>query len=115
MQNSTEYENLKKSVSYHAHRYYVLDDPELSDFDYDQLFRKLQEFEALNPDMISPDSPTQRVGGMVLGGFEEVKHDVPMLSIDNAMNALEAADFVRRVSSLTGIPEDQITFFAEPN
>ena len=114
MQNSTEYENLKKSVSYHAHRYYVLDDPELSDFDYDQLFRKLQEFEALNPDMISPDSPTQRVGGMVLGGFEEVKHDVPMLSIDNAMNALEAADFVRRVSSLTGIPENQITFFAEP-
>ncbi len=109
-----QYEALKKAASYHAHRYYVLDDPEISDAEYDQLFRQLRTFESEHPELVAPDSPTQRVGGAVLGGFEEVRHLVPMLSIDNAMNAAEAADFVRRLASALGLAPDELRFFVEP-
>src|SRR5437868_15129034 len=75
---------LRELLHHHAHRYYVLDDPELPDAEYDKLFRELQELEAKYPELDSDDSPTRRVGGKVLEGFEKVRHRVPMLSIRTA-------------------------------
>lgn len=114
MDLNAQYEQLKQEAAYHAHRYYVLDDPVISDGDYDNLFRRLQTFEQDNPDLVTPDSPTQRVGGPLLNGFEEVQHQVPMLSIDNAMNAQEAADFARRLAAQLGVRAEELAFFVEP-
>lgn len=114
MDLNAQYEQLKQEAAYHAHRYYVLDDPVISDGDYDNLFRRLQTFEQDHPDLVTSDSPTQRVGGPLLNGFEEVQHQVPMLSIDNAMNAQEAADFARRLASQLGMSAEELAFFVEP-
>lgn len=114
MDLNAQYEQLKQEAAYHAHRYYVLDDPVISDGDYDILFRRLQTFEQDHPDLVTSDSPTQRVGGPLLNGFEEVQHQVPMLSIDNAMNAQEAADFARRLASQLGMSAEELAFFVEP-
>ena len=114
MDLTAQYEQLKQEAAYHAHRYYVLDDPVISDGDYDNLFRRLQTFEQDNPDLVTPDSPTQRVGGPLLNGFEEVKHQIAMLSIDNAMNAQEAADFARRLAAQLGVSSEELAFFVEP-
>ena len=73
---------LRAQLHHHAHRYYTLDDPEIPDAEYDKLFRELQALEAEHPELRSPDSPTQRVGGGVLDGFTPVRHVVPMLSIN---------------------------------
>ena len=72
---------LRERLRYHAHRYYVLDDPEIPDADYDKLFAELQALEAAHPELLTPDSPTQRVLGAVLEGLVPVRHAVPMLSI----------------------------------
>src|SRR6185295_16696952 len=72
---------LRELLHHHAHRYYVLDDPELPDAEYDKLFQELQVIEAEHPELLTPDSPTQRVIGKVLDGFVPVRHAVPMLSI----------------------------------
>lgn len=109
-----QYERLKDQANHHAHRYYVLDDPEISDAEYDQLFRTLQAFEAEHPDLVAPDSPTQRVGGALLEGFAKVSHEVPMLSIDNALTPEEAVEYVRRTAKLLGIPEHLVEFYSEP-
>jgi len=114
MDLTAQYEQLKQEVAYHAHRYYVLDDPVISDGDYDNLFRRLQTFEQDHPNLVTPDSPTQRVGGPLLNGFEEVKHQIAMLSIDNAMNAQEAADFARRLAAQLGVSAEELAFFVEP-
>src|SRR6478735_8269758 len=74
-------EALRELLHHHAHRYYVLDTPEIPDAEYDKLFRELQQLEADHPELQSPDSPTQRVGGATLDGFTKVRHKVPMLSI----------------------------------
>ena len=89
-----ESERLREQLNYHSYRYYVLDDPEISDAEYDRLFKRLQALEAEYPSLIRPDSPTQRVGDTALSAFAPVTHDVPMLSLDNAfsdedMHALE--------------------------
>ena len=92
----------------HAHRYYVLDEPELPDAEYDKLFRELQELEDKHPELRSPDSPTQRVGGKTLDGFAKVRHKVPMLSIrtETDIEATGAQNFDARVRKELGLAED---------
>src|SRR5512142_1062855 len=92
-------EALREVLHHHAHRYYVLDAPEIPDAEYDRLFRELQELEARYPALVTPDSPTQRVGGRVLEGFAKVRHKVPMLSIrtETDIEASGARNFDARV------------------
>ncbi|TQV78152.1 NAD-dependent DNA ligase LigA [Exilibacterium tricleocarpae] len=89
--------SLKEQLNYHNYRYYVLDDPEVPDAEYDRLLRELQALEQQNPALITPDSPTQRVGAAPLEAFAQVRHEVPMLSLDNAFGPEELTDFNRRV------------------
>jgi len=93
---------LRDQIRYHEHRYYVLDDPELSDADFDRLMQELKKLEAEHPELITPDSPTQRVGGKPREGFVKVPHSTPMLSLDNAYNEQELRDWERRVHELSG-------------
>ena len=86
----------------HEHLYYVLDNPEISDQAYDALMKELKQIEATHPELITPDSPTQRVGGKPAEGFKKVRHSRPMLSLDNAYSAEELADWDRRVHELAG-------------
>ncbi|MGO4775856.1 NAD-dependent DNA ligase LigA, partial [Lysobacter sp. 2RAB21] len=79
------------------YRYYVLDDPTLTDADYDRLLRELEALEAAHPELASADSPTQRVGNTPSGAFAQVTHQVPMLSLGNAFSGEEVADFVRKI------------------
>ncbi|MGA9277545.1 NAD-dependent DNA ligase LigA [Ilumatobacter sp.] len=88
---------LRTQVAHHNERYHTLDDPEISDADYDALVRELRSLEAEHPDLITPDSPTQLVGGAVVTTFESVEHDVAMMSLDNAMDADELAAWAERV------------------
>jgi DNA ligase (NAD+) len=97
---STEVEKLRELIRYHEHRYYVLDDPEISDTEYDRLFRRLLDLEREHPELVTPDSPTQRVGGRPREGFVQARHSSPMLSLDNALNEAELRDFDRRVREL---------------
>src|SRR5215475_3294188 len=90
-------EALREKIRYHEHRYYVLDDPEISDAEFDMLMRELQELEAEHPELVSHDSPTQRVGGKPREGFLKVEHTRPMLSLDNAYNEQELRAWERRV------------------
>ncbi len=97
-----EIQTLRNELRRHEHLYYVLDQPEISDAEYDALMRRLQELEAAHPDLASPDSPTQRVGGKPREGFVKVHHSTQMLSLDNALNEGELRDFDRRVRELLG-------------
>jgi DNA ligase (NAD+) len=91
------HEELCRLLNYHNHRYYVLDQPEISDTEYDRLFRELLEIEKTAPELISPQSPSQRVGGTPLEKFQPVRHSEPMLSLDNAFSDQEIIDFDQRV------------------
>jgi DNA ligase (NAD+) len=103
MQDSArEIASLREQLRRHEHLYYVLDSPEISDAEYDALMHRLQALEAQNPELITPDSPTQRVGGKPREGFVKVRHSSPMLSLDNALNEAELRDFDRRVRELLG-------------
>jgi DNA ligase (NAD+) len=95
-------ETLRKKLQHHEHLYYVLDAPEISDAGYDAMMRELQALEDAHPDLITDDSPTQRVGGKPREGFVKVAHSSPMLSLDNALNETELRDFDRRVRDLLG-------------
>src|SRR5579871_1809273 len=97
-----EVEQLREELRHHEHLYYVLDAPEISDAEYDALMRRLQELESQHPELVTPDSPTHRVGGKAREGFVKVRHSSPMLSLDNALNEAELRDFDRRVSDLLG-------------
>ena len=88
---------LRDELNRHSHAYYVLDNPSIPDAEYDQLFRELQQLEAQHPDLIFPDSPTQRVGGEPLPEFNQVQHDVPMLSINNGFSEEDVHNFDRRI------------------
>ncbi|MEJ2732778.1 MAG: NAD-dependent DNA ligase LigA [Anaerolineae bacterium] len=101
-------EQLREQIRYHAYRYHVLDEPVISDDAYDALYRELQELEAANPELIAPDSPTQRVGGEIREEFTAVEHPRPMLSLSNAFNPDELRAWRDRFLRL--LPEDQ----AEP-
>ncbi len=100
-------DTLHQQLHYHAHRYYVLDDPQLPDAEYDKLFQQLQKLEAEHPDLVTPDSPTQRVIGAVLDGFTSVKHAVPMLSINTETDtqASGAQNFDTRVRKALGLTD----------
>ncbi len=100
-----EIERLREIIRYHDYRYYVLNSPEISDEEYDALMRKLQELEALFPDLVTPDSPTQRVGGKPQEGFAPFTHARPMLSLNNAFTEEEIRDFDRRVKKMLGVEE----------
>jgi DNA ligase (NAD+) len=93
-------ERLREELRRHEYLYYVLDQPEITDAEYDALMRKLRDLETGHPDLIAPDSPTQRVGGKPREGFVKVRHSAPMLSLDNALNEGELRDFDRRVRDL---------------
>src|ERR1700676_3606687 len=95
-------EALREKIRHHEYRYYVLDDPEISDADFDKLMNELTRLEAENPKLITPDSPTQRGGGKPREGFVKAKHYPPMLSLDNAYSEGEVGDWERRVHELTG-------------
>jgi DNA ligase (NAD+) len=95
-------EALREKIRHHEYRYYVLDDPELLDADFDKLMNELKRLEAENPKLVTPDSPTQRVGGKPREGFVKAKHSSPMLSLDNAYSEEELRDWERRVHELSG-------------
>jgi DNA ligase (NAD+) len=106
-----EVEKLREKIRYHDYRYHVLDDPEISDAEYDRLTNRLKEIEAAHPQLITADSPTQRVGGTPREGVETVRHSRPMLSLDNAFSYDELRDFDRRVRELSG--HEKIEYVAE--
>jgi len=108
------YNDLKAQVAYHDHRYYVLDDPVIADHEYNLLYRQLTAFEAEHPDLVTDDSPTKRVSGTPLKEFGEVRHERPMLSVDNAMDGIELARFYDRVASELGIDPEDVETCAEP-
>lgn len=105
--------HLRDQLNHHSYQYYVLDDPDIPDVQYDRLYRELQSLEAEFPDLITNDSPTQRVGDKPLDGFTQVKHEVPMLSLDNVFNEEELGDFNKRLQQRLD-NDDVISFAAEP-
>src|SRR6266852_1372666 len=104
-------EALREKIRHHEYRYYVLDAPEISDADFDKVMNELKRLEAEHPQLITPDSPTQRVGGKPREGFVKAKHSSPMLSLDNAYSKEELRDWERRVHELTG--RTDIEYFCE--
>ncbi len=106
-----EIEQLREKLRYHEYRYYVLDEPEISDAAYDKLMLKLQALEADYPELVTPDSPTVRVGGTPRDGFQKVQHARAMLSLDNAFSYDALRDFDRRVRE--GIGSEKIEYIAE--
>ncbi len=106
---------LREEINEYDYHYYVLDEPLVTDEYYDRLMRELRELEARHPELVTPDSPTQRVGGQPASQFEEVRHEVPMLSLDNAFGEEEMRAFDRRLHELLGIDEDEpLQYCAEP-
>src|SRR5947209_13961571 len=95
-------DSLREKIRYHEHRYYVLDQPEITDAEFDRLMEQLKKLESEHPDLITPDSPTQRAGGKPREGFIKVQHSAPMLSLDNTYNEQELPGWERRVHELTG-------------
>jgi DNA ligase (NAD+) len=95
-------ESLREKIRHHEYRYYVLDDPEVSDAEFDKLMNELKRRESEHPNLVTPDSPTQRVGGKPREGFVKAKHSSPMLSLDNAYTEDELRDWEHRVHELTG-------------
>ncbi|MGB6266041.1 MAG: hypothetical protein WBF56_09885, partial [Candidatus Acidiferrales bacterium] len=103
--------SLREKIRRHEHLYYVKDDPELSDAGFDRLIQQLKKLEEENPKLVTPDSPTQRVGGKPREGFQTVQHKTPMVSLDNAFSFEELANFDKRVRELTG--REEIEYIAE--
>jgi DNA ligase (NAD+) len=99
-------EILRKQIEEHNHRYYVLDNPIISDAEYDQLFRELKKLEDENPELITFDSPTQRVGGAPLESFKKVYHRVPMHSLDNVFSEEEFEEFEKKILRFLNLPPD---------
>jgi DNA ligase (NAD+) len=97
-----EIQRLREEIRHHDYLYHVADDPEISDAAYDRLMKRLKQLEAENPKLVTPDSPTQRLGGAPREGFQTVQHRTPMVSLDNAFSFEELANFDRRVRQATG-------------
>ncbi|MGB9405204.1 MAG: hypothetical protein WCA98_16845, partial [Candidatus Acidiferrales bacterium] len=94
--------SLREKIRKHEYLYNVLDDPEVSDAEFDRLMNRLKALEKAHPEIVTPDSPTQRVGGAPRAGFETYRHTTPMISLDNAFSFEELNDFDRRVRELSG-------------
>src|SRR5919204_5250730 len=95
-------EELRRLIDYHNYKYYVEASPEISDREFDRLLEELKQLEAKHPELVTPDSPTQRVGGQPIAGFRTVEHREPMLSIDNTYNPDELREFDARVRKMLG-------------
>src|SRR6202795_1761223 len=104
-------EGLREKLRHHEYRYYVLDDPEISDAAYDKLMERLKGIEAAHPELVTADSPTVRVGGAPRDGFQTVRHARAMLSLDNAFSYETLRDFDRRVREGSG--KEKIEYIAE--
>jgi DNA ligase (NAD+) len=104
---------LRREIEHHNYRYYILDDPEISDSEWDRLLQELQGLEQRYPELVTPDSPTQRVGATPTDEFAEVRHRIPMLSLDNAFSEDDLRSFDRRVRERLGVESD-IDYSAEP-
>lgn len=106
-------EELRKRINHHNYLYYVLDAPAISDAEYDRLMRELQSLETAHPEWVTSDSPTQRVGAKPSQAFAQIRHDVPMLSLENAFNDDEVFEFDRRVRERLDVSDD-VEYMAEP-
>ena len=109
----SKYDDLKKQIAEHDYSYHVLDKPKISDYDYDQLFSELLTIESENPDWITPDSPSQRVGAQPLDAFKKVKHRKPMLSLSNSYSPDDILAFDERIRKALGT-DKEIEYFCEP-
>ena len=96
-------EELRSEIEHHEHRYYVLDDPEIADVEYDRMMQELEKIEDEFPELVTPDSPTQRVGGEPIDEFKKVEHRVPMLSLGNAFNGEELKEFDQRIKRMSNV------------
>ncbi len=105
--------DLRRDIEYHNYRYYILDDPEIPDSEWDRLLQELRELEEIYPSLITADSPTQRVGAVPTEEFAEVRHRLPMLSLDNAFSEDDLNNFDRRVRERLGVDSD-VEYSAEP-
>lgn len=107
-------EALREEIRRHDYLYYVQDSPEISDAEYDKLFRRLKDLEEAHPELITPDSPTQRVGGKPLEAFRQVRHRIPMMSLDNVFNPEELEEFGKRIRRYLNVPaETEIPYVCE--
>lgn len=113
MQPKERIEELRHELNEHSHRYYVLDDPVITDTEYDRLFQELLQLEEQHPELITPDSPSQRVGGAPLDKFSQVTHTVPMQSLENAFSDSDLREFEKRLQNYLN-SGDAITYMAEP-
>src|ERR1700732_1543686 len=111
MTKTASIDSLREEIRRHEYRYYVLDDPEISDAEFDRLMNELKKLEAAHPELITSDSPTQRVGGKPREGFVKVAHSAPMLSLDNALNEGELRDFDRAAREM--VPGESVAYAAE--
>lgn len=110
-----ELAQLREELHLHNYRYYVLDDPQIPDASYDRLFHQLKALEQQHPELVTDDSPTQRVGAQPLAAFSQVQHELPMLSLDNAFNADDMLSFEKRISDRLADPRhDPVEFACEP-
>ena len=110
--NKERIEHLIQKINEHNYQYYVLDDPTLSDKEYDKIFRELESLEQQFPQLQKNNSPTQRVGSPVKSGFKSYEHKIPMLSLANALNEKEILEFYARISKW--LDADNVDFVAEP-
>src|SRR6187455_1227577 len=104
---------LREQIRHHENRYYVLSDPEISDEQFDALLHELERLEAENPDLVTADSPTQRVAGLPVEGFPTVEHLAPMLSLDNAYNEAELRAFDERLRRAAGLGASPVEYVTE--
>ena len=111
---AAEIARLREEIRHHNRRYYVLDDPQIPDSEYDRLLRRLQELEAEHPELVTADSPTQRVGAEPLAAFAAVRHEIPMLSLDNVFSEEELRAFDRRVRERLGDDGTAVAYCCEP-
>ncbi len=109
----TRINQLRKDIRYHEERYYIHNEPDVSDEEFDRLLHELERLEAENPDLVTPDSPTQRVAGHPTEGFSTVEHIAPMLSLDNAYNEAELRAFDERVRRGAGLGDRPVAYVAE--
>ena len=107
----TRIDKLKKEIDYHRYLYHVLDKPVISDAAWDSLKRELKKLEEENPEFVTPDSPTRRVGGEPLDKFKKVRHDLPMLSLEDAFSEEEMRDWKQRIKKMH--PAGQFGYFSE--
>ena len=108
-------DELRKLIVYHEYRYYILNDPIISDFEYDHLYKLLENHESDHPELITPDSPTQRVSSDLIEDFPSVEHLTPMLSLANSYNEEDLVEFDKQIKRYANIPEEQdIEYAVEP-